>query len=130
MVSHITPSIMLVRLERLIENVKQDKNAVAVRLCQKYIKEINDKSITILDIKIVDALFEIELLITLGVNSIALQQLNDIRKDVIKILTNYNIFRNRLMNDTSTPDMIGSLAFLPNDILRNVVHIVQQKYVW
>lgn len=134
MVSFITPAIMMIRFDRLIENLSTDKKDSAIKLCRKYIEDFDNKSITILDRedtnKFSDELFEIELLITLGVYGLAEEQLKTLNEKIIKILANYNMFRNRLMNSESNEESIGTLSYLPNDILQDIVDRLQVDYVW
>lgn len=134
MVAVITPAIVMIRFERLLENISIDKQESAVRLCRKYIDDFDSKSITILTREdanqFSDELFEIELLITLGVYALAKEQLKALNNKIIKILANYQMFRNRLMNDKSNKDSIGVLSHLPNDILKDLVERLQIDYVW
>lgn len=136
MISFITPTIMMIRLERLINTVSNNNAQSAINLCRKYIEDLENRSISISIIEQNDArfiaedLFEIELLITLGLMSCSEQRLKKINDKVIKILVDYNMFRNRLMQDTSDVDKIGILSTLPNDCLRIIVDKLQLEYVW
>lgn len=134
MVMFITPAIMLIRLERIIQNITEDKQEVAIRLCQKYVRDISNKPMSIITRdeakQIAQELFEIELLITLGIMDSAVEQLNDIRNKVVKTLSQFHMFRNRLMNEDSNIDSVGSLAGLPNNVLHIVADKLQFEYVW
>jgi hypothetical protein len=133
MVLVITPAIVMIRLEKVLENINVNKPDVAVKLCRKYLAEFEGKSITVFTREdtnhFADELFEIELLITLGVFEMATVQLQLLNKKIVRILTNYNMVRNRLMSNDMSND-IGSLAALPNDILRDIVDKLQADYVW
>lgn len=133
MVLVITPAIVMIRLEKVLENINVNKPDVAVKLCRKYLDEFEGKSITVFTREdtnhFADELFEIELLITLGVFEMATVQLQLLNKKIVRILTNYNMVRNRLMSNDMSND-IGSLAALPNDILRDIVDKLQADYVW
>lgn len=136
MLTVITPAIMMIRIERLMNHVSINDTETAIKLCKKYIEDLDNRSISISIIETNDAryiaenLFEIELLITLGVTSCATIMLKIIKNKIIKILVNYNILRNRLMNDSSNVDTIGTLAMLPGDCLRDIVDKLQVDYVW
>lgn len=136
MVSVITPAILMIRIERLINSVSINDAQTAIKLCRKYIEDLENRSITVSIIKQNDArfiaedIFEIELLITLGAMTCAAEMLAKINNKIIKILVNYNIFRNRLMTDLSNEDTIGTLTMLPKDCLRDIVDKLQVEYVW
>lgn len=134
MVAVITPAIVMIRFERLLENITFDKQESAVKLCRKYLDDFDNKSVTVLTRedanRFSDELFEIELLITLGVFQLAKEQLKALNNKIIHILTQYNMFRNRLMNNESKADAIGTLSTLPNDVLHSIVEMLQVDYVW
>jgi hypothetical protein len=130
----ITPAILMIRIERLINKVSVDDSESAITLCRKYIEDLENKSISIININdarlLAEALFEIELLVTLGLMRCGEELLKTINDKIIKILVDYNIFRNRLMNDVPNEDSIGALAMLPTDCLRDIVDKLQVEYVW
>lgn len=136
MVSVITPAILMIRIERLIHNVLINDAQSAIKLCRRYIEDLENRSISISILTSNDArviaedIFEIELLISLGVMSCATERLKRINDKIIKTLLPYNIFRNRLMNEVSNNDTIGTLAMLPNDCLRDIIDKLQVEYVW
>ena len=136
MVSIITPTILMMRMERLVHNVSVNDGQAAIKLCRKYIEDLENRSNSISILKTSDArviaeeIFEIELLITLGLMTCAEERLKTINNKIIKILVDYNIFRNRLMNDVSDNNTIGTLAMLPSDCLRDIVDKLQVEYVW
>jgi hypothetical protein len=133
MVSVITPAIVMIRLDTIVNKISINQPDTAVKLCQKYLDDFQDKTVTVLTREDVnhfsDELFEIELLITLGVFSNAREQLQMLNKKIIKILTNYGMVCNRIMNNQLLRDN-GSLAFLPDDVLREIVDKLQTEYVW
>ena len=134
MVSIITPAILMIRLERLVNSVSVNDAQSAIKLCRKYIEDLENISTSIISKNearvLAEDLFEIELLITLGVMTFASERLKNIYDKIIKILVDYNIFRNRLMNDVLNEDTIGTLAMLPSDCLRDIVDKLQVEYVW
>lgn len=136
MVSFITPTILMVRLEKLIKTVSDNDAQSAIKLCRKYIDDLENRSISISIIKpneahlIAEDLFEIELLITIGLMNHSTERLKKINNKIIKLLVNYNMIRNRIMNDISNQDTIGTLAMLPIDCLRDIVDKLQVDYVW
>jgi hypothetical protein len=134
MVSVITPAIVMIRLDTIVDKISINNHEIAVKLCRKYLDDFEAKTITVLTredvIYFSDELFEIELLITLGVFNKAREQLQMLKKKVIKILVKYNMLRNRLMSNEASNDTIGSLAELPNDVLYEIVDKLQVEYVW
>lgn len=134
MVFAITPGIMMIRLDRLLQNATVEKKDTAVKLCRKYVADLEMRNITILTdketTKMAQEMFEIELLLLMDVIETAVQQINNIRQQVIKKLVNFSILRNRLSNDGHTKDTIGDLTSLPQDILLVVVDKLQNDYVW
>lgn len=133
MVSLITPAIVMIRLDTIVNKISINEPDTAVKLCRKYLEDFQDKTVTVLTREDVnhfaDELFEIELLITLGVFNNAREQLQMLNKKIVKILTNYGMVCNRIMNNKISRDN-GSLATLPDDVLREIVDKLQTEYVW
>lgn len=136
MVSVITPAILMIRIERLINNVSVDDNQNIIKLCRRYIEDFGNKKLSVSitsqnDTRfIAEDFFEIELLVTLGAMTSAINKLKKLHHKIIKILVNYSIFCNRIMNDKSNEDTIGTLSILPTDCLRDIVDKLQIDYVW
>lgn len=134
MVSVITPAIVMLRMEKIAENISSNNRDGAIKLCQKYVEDFEKKTTTILTQEevnhFIDELFEIELLITLGVFIKATNQVQALNKKIVKTLVNYNMFRDRLMHDEPSDETIGSLATLPADVIRDIVDRLQNDYVW
>lgn len=134
MVSVITPAIMMIRIERIIDSISINNNESAIKLCRKYVDDLKQKSVSIITEDeaelIAQQLFEIELLIILGLMRCAEEEVKKIHYKIIKLLTNYNILRNRIMSTVSNKHTIGELATLPNDCLENIVERLQVEYVW
>lgn len=134
MVHVITPAIVMIRLDTIVDKISINNSETAVKLCRKYLDDFEAKTVTILThediIYFSDELFEIELLITLGVFNSAKEKVQMLKKSVVKILVKYNMVRNRLMSNVSSKDTIGSLATLPNDLLYEIVDKLQVEYVW
>lgn len=130
----ITPGILIIRIERLLDFISTGNTQAAIRMCQKYSEDIDKKACNLFGreqaIHISDVLFETELLLMLNASSHALNNVRSIANLVTKPLINYAMIRNRLMNEESTQDNIGSLAVLPNDVLRAVVDNLQSQYCW
>lgn len=136
MVSIITPAILMIRIERLINNISVDDNQNIIKLCRRYIEDFENKKISVSitsqnDTRfIAEDFFEIELLVTMGAMTSAINKLEKLHHKIIKILVNYSIFCNRIMNDKSNEDTIGTLSILPTDCLRDIVDKLQIDYVW
>lgn len=132
--SSITHGILIIRIERLLDYINDGNLEAAVRMCKIYSEELEKKAGPLFEretaINIADTLFEIELLLMLNASDLAKSKIHNIRDQITKPLVNYAMFRNRLMDDTSSKDSIGTLAMLPQDILRNVVDALQVEYCW
>lgn len=132
--SSITHGILIIRIERLLDYINEGNLDAAIRMCKVYTEELEAKAGPLFEretaIKIAECLFEVELLLMLKASDIAKAKIYEIRNQVIKPLVNYAIIRNRLMDDIPSEDKIGTLAILPNDILRNVVDTLQAEYCW
>lgn len=130
----ITPGILIIRIERLLDLISTGNTQAAIRMCQRYSEDIDKKASSLFEraqaIHISDTLFEIELLLMLNVSLPAEKKVRSIANLVTKSLVNYGMIRNRLMDEESTKDNIGSLAMLPNDVLRAVVDNLQSQYCW
>lgn len=134
MVLVITPAIMMIRLERLISYVLLDDVERSIILCRKYVKDLENKSIsnttTSVPRQLAEELFEVELLITLEAMTSASIRLKTLNDKIIKMLVNYHIFRNRLINVVSDESTIGTLYVLPTDCLIEIVDKLQIEYIW
>lgn len=130
----ITPGILIIRIEKLLDLISTGKTQAAIRMCQRYSEDIDKKASSLFEreqaIHISDMLFVIELLLMLNASSQAQIKVRSIANLVTKPLVNYGMIRNRLMNEDSKKDNIGSLAMLPNDVLRVVVDNLQSQYCW
>jgi anaerobic ribonucleoside-triphosphate reductase len=133
--SIITPGILIIRMERLLEYISNGNTQAAIRMCKNYSEDIEKKACDLFEREqanhISDVLFETELLLMLNASSIAQQKVRTIADLITKPLINYGMIRKRLMNEkNSTEDSIGSLSGLPIDVLRAVVDNLQTQYCW
>lgn len=130
----ITPGILIIRIERLLEYISNGNIQAAIRMCQKYIEDIDKKACSLFEREqanhISDVLFEVQLLLMVNSSSIAQAKVRSVADLITKPLVNYGMVKNRLMNEASTKDNIGTLAILPNDVLRVVIDNLQTQYCW
>lgn len=130
----ITPGILIIRIERLLDFINNGNTQGAIRMCKKYSEDIEKKACTLFEreqaVHLSDTLFEIELLLMVNATELATKKIRAIATIVTKPLVNYGMVRKRLMCETSTQENIGTLAQLPNDVLRTVVDSLQAQYCW
>jgi hypothetical protein len=130
----ITPGILLIRIERLSEFIDAENLTSAIRMCGRFVEDFDNKAGGVFkEQEIADissSLLLIELLLVLNATSAAKDMTRNLRDTLIKTLVNYGVFKDRMMNEKSTEDTIGTLAILPNDVMRIVVDNLQMDYCW
>lgn len=119
----ITPAIMSIRLERLIENLKRDDIASVMqssRLCKVFAEDFQNSNISIFEnediISMSEQFFQMELYILIGVKHLAIPIALMMYKKICKILTRYAVMVNRLLDTEQTSESVGVLYKLPMDI--------------
>lgn len=119
----ITPAIMSIRLERLIENLKRDDIASVMqssRLCKVFAEDFQNSNISIFEnediISMSEQFFQMELYILIGVKHLAIPIALMMYKKICKILTRYAVIVNRLLDTEQTSESVGVLYKLPMDI--------------
>lgn len=130
----ITPGILLIRLDRLLQFIDIGNLTSAIRMCGKFVEDFDNKAGGVFKDKevsyISDSLFEIELLLILNATSSAKDKIDTLRNNIIKTLVNYGVFKDRMMDEEYTEDTIGTLAIIPTDVRRFIVDILQIDYCW
>lgn len=119
----ITPAVMSIRLERLIENLKRADIASVMqssRLCKLYAEDFKNSNISIFEnediISMSDEFFQMELYILIGVKHLAIPIALMMYKKICMILTRYAIMAKRLQDYEQTNETVGVLYNLPMNV--------------
>lgn len=131
----LSPAIISIRLERLIERIQDGEMESSIRLCKVYSEDMEKTYISIMEreeaIKIADDLFQVELLLMLNVTSNALEMVKNLQEMIRIKLINYEIVRKRMLNtEFQNEEKLGALCQLPMDVLRDIADRVHQEYCW
>lgn len=131
----ITPGIMLLRMERLLEATncgEHESTERGIRLCKKYVEELKEKKITIFSheevITIAEDLFLTELYLTLGLVELAQSTIKQVRNTIQHMMTSYAIIKKRMMCESKGNDYSGNLFHLPMDVKEIIVDKLHRDY--
>lgn len=133
----ITPAIMSIRLERLIENLKRDDLASVLqssRLCKVYAEDFQNSNISIFEnediISMSEQFLHMELYILIGVKHLAIPIALMMYKKICKTLTPYAVMVNRLLDTEQTSESVGVLYRLPMDIYSIIADKLFNEYCY
>lgn len=119
----ITPAIMSLRMERLVNTINgdvEDSVQRAIRLCKVYVEEMTVKQVSIFSTEDVcmfgEELFQAELYLLMGFPHLALESITIVRSKVQNCLVKYAVMRKRLLENEQSEEFSGTLYHLPRDV--------------